>query len=232
MGFLTYGFRAFIMFLVTWLGVRLLGKKTVAQMTSYDFAAVLLLTTTAAEPLVYKIPSKAAYGVLVIACLAVFMGRLSLKKLFYNADQKPSIVIVNGKIDKKVLKQNEMNIPLLLSQLRIAGYARVSDIEFGIIEPSGSLSVIPKSQNRAVTPNDLKLETKYEGLALPLVLDGEIQYQNLHYAKLDVTWLKNELKKQGDITPEDVFLAELDSQGKLYIDIYDKATEKMAPPII
>lgn len=59
-----FGVKCILMLLVTWLGLRIVGRKSIVQLTSYDLAGILLLTTAAAEPLVYKIPSKAAEAVL------------------------------------------------------------------------------------------------------------------------------------------------------------------------
>lgn len=212
--------RCIIVLLFSWLCVRLIGKKSISQLTSYDFTALMIIANVAAEPLVYKISSKAFLGSLAIAVAAVIIGWISLRSKFFNFDAKPDIVIVNGKIDKDALKRNRMNLPFLLSLLRLQGYAKVSDVEFAIIEPDGNLSVIPTSQSRPVTPKDLKIDTQYEGIALPLIIDGEIQYNNLKFAKLDTAWLNQEIKKSGASNPEDVFLAELDTTGKLSIDLF------------
>lgn len=83
---------------------------------------------------------------------------------------------------------------------------------------------MPKSQVRPVQPKDLKIETKYEGLSLPLILDGEIQYNNLRHINLDINWLNQEIKKAGGERVEEVFLAELDTEGKLYVDFYNDKT--------
>lgn len=217
---LVYIFRCIIVLLFSWFCVRLIGKKSISQLTSYDFTALMILANVAAEPLVFKISSKAFLGSLTIALVAVVIGCASLRKKFYNLDAKPDIIIVNGKVDKEALKRNRMNLPFLLSLLRLQGYAKVSDVEFAIIEPDGNLSVISTSQSRPVTPNDLKLDTQYEGITLPLIIDGEIQYNNLKFAKLDNIWLNQEIKKSGASRAEEVFLAELDTTGKLYIDLF------------
>lgn len=121
------------MFLVTWVAIRIIGKKTIAQMTAYELAGILLLSTAAAEPLVYKIPSKAVVGAFPLALATVFIGWLSFKKPLYNIHNRPTIVITNGKIDKAALKEGKINLPFLLSQLRLQGYFKVPDIEFAII---------------------------------------------------------------------------------------------------
>lgn len=112
---IVYMVRCLIMLLATWTAIRIVGKKTIAQMTSYELAGILLLTTAAAEPLVFKVPSKATVGAFTVALGTIAIGWLSLKKGFYNIDSKPGIVVVNGEIDKKVLKDNKMNLPFLLS---------------------------------------------------------------------------------------------------------------------
>ena len=190
-------------------------------MTSYDLAATFVLANVAAEPLVYKITSKAFIGSIVISLGVVLIGTLSLKGWFYNLDSKPSIVIMNGKIIKKSLAKNKTNLPFLLSLIRLQGYSNVADIEVAAFEPNGNLSIIPKSQSRPVTPKDLNMNTKYEGLALPIIIDGRIQYDNLKYAKLNMDWLNKELSKIGDLKPENIFLAELSTSGEIYVSQYD-----------
>jgi len=200
--------------------VRITGKKSISQLTSYDFAALMIMANMAAEPLAYKISSKAFLGSLTIALGAVVIGWMSLQKWFYNFDAKPDIIVVNGKVDREALKRNRMNLPFLLSLLRLQGYARISDVEFAILEPTGNLSVIPKSQSRPVTPKDLKLETQYEGITLPLIIDGELQYNNLRFANLDTNWIIQEIRKHGAAGVEDVFVAELDTMGNLHVDLF------------
>jgi len=221
---LVYIVRCILVMLFSWLCVRIIGKKSISQLTSYDFTALMILANVAAEPLVYKISSKAFLGSITIAAATISIGWISLRKKFYNIDSQPDILIVNGKVDMEGLKRNRMNLPFLLSMLRLQGYAKVSDVEFAIIEPNGNLSVIPRSQSRPVTPNDLKLDTQYEGISLPLIIDGEIQYNNLRYAGLDVAWLNREIGKTGVDGAEDVLLAELDTTGKLFVNIFKDQT--------
>lgn len=221
-----YIFRCIIVLLFSWFCVRLIGKKSISQLTSYDFTALMVFANVAAEPLVFKISSKAFLGSLTIAIGAMVVGWISLRKRFYNFDLKPDIIVVNGKVDREALKRNRMNLPFLLSLLRLQGYAKISDVEFAIIEPNGNLSVIPTSQSRPVNPSDLKIDTQYEGISLPLIIDGEIQYTNLKFSKLDVAWLDQEIKKAGVSRPEEVFLAELDTTGRLSIDLFKDPTDK------
>ena len=97
----------------------------------------------------------------------------------------------------------------------------MSDLEYVIVEPNGNISVFPKAENKPVTRKDLNLRVSYEGLAYPLIIDGEIQYNNLKFANLSINWLNDEIKKAGARAPEEVFIAQLDSQRGLYVDLYN-----------
>lgn len=227
MELLVYAARCIVTSLVAWLAVRIIGRRSISQMTAYDFAAIMIMSNVAAEPLVYKIGSKSLIGSLIIGLMSMFIGWLSLRKPLYNIDAQPSILIANGKVLQDELRKNRINLPFLLSLLRLKGYANVSDVEFAILEPTGNISVLPKSQSRPVQTKDLKIDTDYEGLALPLIIDGEIQYNNLKYAKLNAEWLNREIKKAGADKAEEIFLAELKSTGELYVDFYqDRFVEK------
>jgi uncharacterized membrane protein YcaP (DUF421 family) len=217
------------MLIITWVGVRIIGKKSIAQMTGYELAGILLLTTAAAEPLVYKIASNAAIGVLTISFATVFIGWLSLHNRMYNLDSKPSIVISKGQILKTELAKNKINVSFLMSMLRLQGYASYTEVEYAIIEPNGNLSVVAKSQERPIKPKDMQIQTPYEGLPLPLIIDGEILKENLSFGMLDEIWLKGELNKNGIIDMKEILLASLDSSGTLNIC---RDIENNPPPVI
>ena len=137
-------------------------------------------------------------------------------------DGSPSIVIQNGKIRIDELCKARYNINELLEKLRIQVYPNIADIEFAILETSGHLSVVPKSQKRALTPEDLQIDTKYEGLPVPLILDGKIQYDNLKEINLDEDWLISELAKFNITDVKKVFLASLDTEGKLLYQVREE----------
>jgi len=98
-----------------------------------------------------------------------------------------------------------------------------------VLETNGQLSVVPKSQKRPVNPEDLGLETKYEGLPTPLVVDGQVDVQNLRRIGLDEQWLRSELARFGARRPGDVLYAALDTQGRLFCQLKAEA-QNGAPP--
>lgn len=225
MEIIIYILRCIVMLLVTWTGLRFIGKKSIAEMTSYDLAAIMLFTTIAAEPLVYKISSKATVGVFTIVIVTLGLRTLSLKRFFYNLDSRPTFVITEGKIIEKELKSARMNIPLLMSELRIKGYQNLCDIKYAIIEPDGQISVIPKSQVSPVTPKEMGIPTAPVNLSFPLITDGEVEERNLVFLQKDRKWLMDQLKVFDVGSVEDVLIAQYDSSGQLFVNVKNREVE-------
>ena len=111
------------------------------------------------------------------------------------------------------MRKLRYNINDLLSQLRDKNVFNISDVEFAMLEPSGDLSIMLKSQRRPVTPEDLSVPTSYEGPAYPLVADGNIQYRYLKMLDLTVKDVIDRLLEKDVHNLEDVFLASLDTSG-------------------
>ncbi len=230
MEIIVYIIRCFIMMLVSWLGIRLIGQKSIAEMTSYDLAAIFLLGNVAAEPLVYKVTSKATIGVFAIVGTTMLIGFVSLRKFFYNLDSKPLIMIAGGKIFKKNLKKVRMNIPLLKSEIRSQGYQDISDIKFAIMEPSGKLSIIPRAEARPVQPGELGLTPRPVKFNFPIIIDGRLIKENWSYLEKDQEWLIDQLQAFGLNKIDEVLLAEMDSTGQ--IQVFAKNAEFKVPEII
>ena len=101
----------------------------------------------------------------------------------------------------------KLNVNDLLEECRQKNIFDISEVEFAILETSGRLSVQPKSQNRPLTPKDMKMPTEYEGLCANVVIDGKAIEEHLKALNLDIDWLLNELAKQNIKGHADVLLA-------------------------
>lgn len=211
--------------LLTWTTLlvlaRLTGKKQLSQATFFDFITAIAVGDIAGENLAN--PEKPLLpwlaGTVAWFALTVFLDILVLKnrRLAGLVEGTPSVLIQNGKILEKSLRSNFLRVDDLVADMRKMGYFNVADVEFAVYETDGSLSVMPKSQVRPVTPKDLNLATEYEGLPLPVVQDGKVNYINLKRVGLDEEWLRGKLAAMGK-TPDQVFYASLDTAGKLYVD--------------
>jgi uncharacterized membrane protein YcaP (DUF421 family) len=216
-------FRTIVLFIVVVVGLRLMGKKQIGQLQPYELVIVIMLSALAAIPMENTgVPLLSGLFPIITLLLAeVVLSYISLKSERARGIicGTPSVLIENGKILEQELKRIRYNINDLLEQLRTKNMPNIADVEFAILETSGELSVIPKSQKRPLVPADLKVATSYEGLPTTLVIDGYVFKQNLQKMNLSMDWLKTELKKFGVAHFKEVLFASLDSDGKLFYQL-------------
>ncbi len=212
--------RTLIMYLLVVVVMRIMGKRQIGQLQPFELVVAIMISELAAVPMqntgIPLIGGILPIITLLIAQITVSFIALKSTKARGIICGRPSILIENGRIKENQLKKEMYTLNDLLEQLRITNTPNIADVEFAILETNGQLSIIPKSQKRAVTAGDLSIPTKYEGIPLDLIVDGNINYDNLKKAKLDDFWLENELSKFNIRSVNDILFASLDSEGNLY----------------
>lgn len=211
-----------MLFLFT--ATKLLTKRSLSNLTFFDYIAAATLGTIAGNlAFNVKIPiSIFLLSMVLTTLITVLASYLSLK---YRPLRKflagePTTLIENGKILEQNMAGLKYSYDYLIQQLRQEKIFDIGQVEFAILEPSGELSVQLKSQHRPLTPQDLRLSTKYEGLAAEVVLDGKIIEKNLRQIGLNQEWLHKELKIKGIENINEVACAVLATNGNLYVDRY------------
>lgn len=219
--------RTLILFAVVVVGLRLMGKRQIGQLQPYELVIVIMLSALAAIPMQNSgVPLIS--GLVPIVTLIVV--HVTLSYITLKSDRArgvicgtPSVLIENGKIVEGEMKRLRYNINELLEQLRSKNIPNIADVEFAIVETSGHLSVIPKSQKRPVVAGDMNLPTRYEGLPVTLIIDGHVFQKNLAKISLSEEWLRSELMKFNVRDPGEVLFASLDTEGKLFFQEKSKA---------
>lgn len=218
---MSYIMRTFIVGIISFFVGRYMMKRTINQLTAYDFTVVWILGALTVAPL---LDGKISFTYIMIPLLTLFFWHyiitiISLKYrkigLFFNG--KPTILIDNGKIIRKNLKKQFMNVDLLLSELRLKNIYDISEVKYAILEPNGRFSIIKKESNRPITATDLNISAKPISLPLVLINDGKLFEENLRKLNLDKEWLMNNLAMYNIDDIEKVYLATIDNSKKLYI---------------
>lgn len=214
--------RTVLAFFAVLLVTRILDKEQMGELTFYEYVTGITIGSLAADMATITMisPWVIFTALVVFAALTFLMGYISLKSRAARKllEGEPAVVIQNGKILGRNMARCRYNIDDLLLQLRTQGVFNIADVEFAVLESNGSLSVLPKSYKKAVTRDDLKIPTDYEGLCSEVIVDGEVIYQNLQQNNLDEAWLINELERQGIHSPKEIMLASLDTGGNLFVD--------------
>ncbi|PKM47255.1 MAG: hypothetical protein CVV03_04545 [Firmicutes bacterium HGW-Firmicutes-8] len=212
--------RTLILYGFVVIAVRVMGKHQIGQLQPFELVVTIMLSELAAIPM-QNTGIPLINGITPI--LTLLVAQVALSYISLKSDRaravicgRPSVLIENGKIMEPELERLRYNLSDLMEQLRAKNIRNISDVEFAILETSGQLSVIPKSQKRPVIPEDINVPSKYEGLPLTVIMDGHIIHHNLKKMNLDIPWLKLQLKNLGVDSPDQVLFANLDTDGKLY----------------
>lgn len=222
--------RTVILYLIVIVSMRLMGKKQIGQLEPFELAIAIMISELASLPMQdTRIPL--IHGIIPIATLLVLQTILALiqlksEKMRSILSGKPSILIKSGKIDISELKNEKFNINDLMEELRLQGYYDIEDIEYAILETSGQLSVIPKTELSNVTKSDLNITAKQDSLPVTLILNGRINKENLKIINKDETWINAQLKQNKIPSIKNVFLALMDSKGKFYYQCYENNDNK------
>lgn len=215
--------RTIILYTIVVIAMRIMGKRQIGEMQPFELVIAILIADLAAVPM-QNAGIPLLNGIIPIFTLIlaqVALSYLTLKNEFARSIVcgTPTVLIENGKILEQAMENTRCNLNDLLEQLRLNNVPNINDVEFAILETCGRISVIPKSQTRPLTPEDLKVPTSYEGLPITLIIDGKINYKNLRKTNIEPDWLKNYFKQNGVTNLKQVFFASLDSKGKIFYQL-------------
>jgi len=223
--------RAIISFFSLLIFAKILGKEQISQLTFFDYILGITIGSIASEATI-DLSSRAwphFVGLLSWSLLAYLMQCVTLKWRYLAKviEGEPVIVIMSGKIMENVLRKMKFRVSDVLELLRNQGIFDLNEVDYAILEPNGSLSVLKKPEYLPLTPKDMNIEVKPSGISTELVYDGKLIEENLKQMNKDKKWLMNQLKKHGIKDVSEVFLVTLNDAGSLYVDKYKDNIKKV-----
>jgi uncharacterized membrane protein YcaP (DUF421 family) len=230
--------RASSLFFLTLIIIRLIGKSSLSKTTPYKFVSYIVIAIIAGlislglvKNIVFGLVT---LGVWVILLLALDYLSLRSKWIHDFINGKETILIKDGKIMERNLKDVRLTGEELLRELRSKAVFKLGDVEFAIMETTGDLNVLLKSDLKPITPKDMERKVAPESETQAVILDGNILDEPLSNRGLNRDWLKVQLAKLG-VSLDNVFIGQVDSSGDLFIDLFDdsiKVTETKAKEML
>jgi len=202
-----------------------MGKREIGQMQPLELAISIMIADLATLPMT-ETGVPISNGIIPILGLLVMHLTISMLNLKSTKAReiicgKPAILIFRGKVDEKVLKKERFTINELEERLIF----NIGDVEYAVLETSGQVTVIPKPNKRATTPEDFNIEPKYEGIPYDLVVDGKVMYKNLEKLGKNYVWLQKQTEKFG-IRPEQALIVTIDGDNQFFCQPLEKDGEK------
>ncbi|PAV30741.1 hypothetical protein CIL05_03165 [Virgibacillus profundi] len=213
--------RAIVAFFFLLFAAKIMGQRSISQLRLLDFTMAILIGNIIAHPLSdEQLGMKGSMiTIIVLVILYVLSLFLGLKwngvKRFLEPGPYP--LVKNGEIIYKGLTKARISLDHLLTELRKEKVYDVEKVSLALWEPGGSLSVFLKSEHQTVTPSDLQMLTKPFSFPLPIIKEGNIDFNVLKQAGKDETWLRERIGiiSAADIT--DILLATIDDNDNLKI---------------
>ena len=138
-------FRTLIMFTVILLGLRMLGKRGIRQLSVFELGVIIGLGSAAGDPMFYK-------DVGLLPGMLVFVIVVSLYKLVTNIfnrnprfekfiEGEPSTILTEGVLQLYKFKREPIALDELYTELRLRGISHLGQVRHAIIETNGEVSV-------------------------------------------------------------------------------------------
>jgi uncharacterized membrane protein YcaP (DUF421 family) len=129
--------------------MRISGRRTMAQMTPFDFVLLLIIAETTQQALLGDDFSIVNAVVLFTTLFAIDIGLSYLKRwspfLGKVIDGTPTLLIYNGEIDDRALQKARLSLSdVLVAARNQHGLERLDQIKHAVLETDSGVSVIPK----------------------------------------------------------------------------------------
>ncbi|MDO4811308.1 MAG: DUF421 domain-containing protein [Eubacteriales bacterium] len=212
--------RTIILYLILIVGLRLTGKRQIGELEPIELVLTLLLSDLASVPMQdFGIPLlNGVVPILTLLSLSTLFSYFSLRSVRFRSlvCGEPAIIIRDGKLLQNVMRHNRLTLDELLEELRGQSISNIDDVKYAILETSGQLSVLLRSDCQPITARQLERQVE-DDVFLPTIIinDGRLMRSNLKQRGLDEKWLQQQLQKQNIRDTHEVFLLSVDSSGKV-----------------
>lgn len=142
-------FRALAIYLTLMLVLRGSGKRSLAQITTFDLVLLLILGEATQQAMIGD-DFSVTTGVLLIASLiGIDMSFAVLKERWPRLDRLieglPLVIVENGRPLRQRMQRSRVDEADVLAAAReLQGLERMEQIKYAVLERSGGISIIPK----------------------------------------------------------------------------------------
>ncbi|PTM57765.1 DUF421 domain-containing protein [Desmospora activa] len=209
----------------------ILGKQQIAEMTYFEYVNGITfgsiagtLATDLDHSMGYHWVGLVAFGVLTFTMSYLAMKSRKARKWL---EGEPLVVISGGKVMEDNMRKTRFTMGEIMQLLRKKEVFDLSQVQFGILENDGSLSVLMKPDYQPTTPKNIFQPSNVPQLPIELVIDGQIIQDGLQKLGQSEQWLLEQIQKQKSVhSIEEVFYARMETDGKLKVDLRDDGKKK------
>lgn len=216
--------RAIVAYFFMLIIAKIMGQRSISQLSYLDFAIALVIGNIIAHPLSdeqlgLKGSMTTMSALVILYSLSVFvtMKSTKLRRIVF-PDAFP--LIKNGQILSKNLRKARITVDYLLSAARKEKIEDISKIALALWEPDGTVSffLIPVHQN--VTRTDLNIVPEPFYFPITIVKEGKVENEQLKLIGKDEDWLISTLRAIHQVEVNEVLLATIDKNSMITLFLY------------
>ena len=143
--------RGAAIYLILLVIMRFSGRRTMAQMTPFDFVLLLIIAETTQQALLGEDFSITNAVVLIVTLFSIDIGLSYIKRLSTTAakllDGVPTVLMREGKVDRRALKRSRMEeSDILVAARKDHGLQNLGEVKHAVLEVDSGISIIPKGK--------------------------------------------------------------------------------------
>lgn len=127
--------------------IRVSGRRTLGQLTAFDFVLLLLIGESSQQGLVGEDFSVTNVVILVSTLIALDVAISLLKSRWKRFDKwldgRPTILVDNGRLLEDRVSRTRLDDEDILAEARSSGLERMEQVKYAILEKNGRISIIP-----------------------------------------------------------------------------------------
>jgi uncharacterized membrane protein YcaP (DUF421 family) len=140
--------RPVLVYLFLIVGLRLSGKRELAQLNPFDFVVLLTLSNTVQNAIIGN--DNSVTGGILGATTLLLVNYLVVRFLYRHnrldelVEGRSTIIVQNGELQKDSLRQELITLKELMEAARKQGFASLEEVDYADLEPGGGFSFIGK----------------------------------------------------------------------------------------
>lgn len=146
--------RAAVIYIFLFLAFRAAGKRSLTDITTFDFILLLIIAETTQQALIGDDFSITTAVLLISTLILIEIGLTALKQRYHRFDRlmegEPVVLVENGRPLQERLDIERVDLDdILEAARRWRGLERIDQIKFAVLERDGNITIIPRVEPAA-----------------------------------------------------------------------------------
>lgn len=201
--------RGLILYITITVFMRFMGKRQLGELQPTELVITILLSEIVSvpmenneSPLLYSL-----FATTLLVCLEIINSVINMKspKISQLFQGKPAVIIENGVLNQKKLKDLRYTADDILEQLRQKDIFDISQVDYAVVETNGSLSVRKKSSLEPLTAGQYGIREENAPVPVLAINDGKLMSRTIKNSNITKELIASILKSE-KVNTEDVLI--------------------------